>query len=191
MSDVLAPDALAVSCDEEIESHSGAIGRCGALVGEPCVRWESIPTDPGYSMWRAVPRAPHPTRIARAREQSATRRTPTQTAGYIVTLSQVRRGLEDLLHAAERNPQLVADQLAAIRNCPHAIAAMGRALAHGEREGGEAGSNRGQTAQNHAEHAMSHGATAYGRPEERDAVTGELDATHAAARWALFVEVQR
>jgi site-specific DNA-cytosine methylase len=86
---------------------------------------------------------------------------------------------------------MVADQLAAIRNCPHAIAAMGRALAHGEREGGGAGSNRGQTAQDHAEHAMAHAAVAYARPEERDAVTGELDATHAMARWALVVEVSR
>ena len=120
-----------------------------------------------------------------------TLRTPEQTRGYIADRSEARRLIQALTDAADRDPRLVIDQLAAIRNCPHAIAAMGRALAHGEREGGEAGSNRGQTAQNHAEHAMSHGATAYGRPEERDAVTGELDATHAMARWALFVEVSR
>jgi hypothetical protein len=57
--------------------------------------------------------------------------------------------------------------------------------------GGAVGPNRGQTAQDHAEHAMAHAAVAYGRHEERDAVTGELDATHAMARWALFVEVSR
>ena len=164
----VAPDALAVSCGEE---------HCLAPVGLGCLRPDGTGRDP------------HPSRVVAAR--SAAKRTPAQTAGYIVTLTQVRRGLEDLLHAAERNPQLVADQLAAIRNCPHAIAAMGRALAHGEKEGGSTGPNRGQTAQDHAEHAMAHAAVAYARPEERDAVTGELDATHAMARWALFVEVSR
>jgi hypothetical protein len=120
-----------------------------------------------------------------------TLRTPTETRDHIATFGAVKRALEEIGDLVRAHPRLAAEWAAAIRNCPHAIAAMGRALAHGEREGGEAGSNRGQTAQNHAEHAMSHGATAYGRPEERDAVTGELDATHAAARWALLVEVQR
>lgn len=118
-------------------------------------------------------------------------RTPEQTRGYIADRSEARRLIQALTEAADRNPRQVVDQLAAIRNCPHAVAAMGRALAHGEREGGATGPNRGQTAQDHAEHAMAHAANTYARPEERDAETGELDATHAMARWALFVEVSR
>ena len=118
-------------------------------------------------------------------------RTPEQTRGYIADRTEARRLIQALTEAADRDPRQVIDQLAAIRNCPHAIAAMGRALAHGEREGGAVGPNRGQTAQDHAEHAMAHAAVAYARPDERDAVTGELDATHAMARWALFVEVSR
>ena len=118
-------------------------------------------------------------------------RTPEQTRGYIADRSEARRLIQALTEAADRDPRQVVDQLAAIRNCPHAVAAMGRALAHGEQEGGATGPNRGQTAQDHAEHAMAHAAVAYARPEERDAVTGELDATHAMARWALFVEVSR
>jgi len=118
-------------------------------------------------------------------------RTPEQTRGYIADRTEARRLIQALTEAADRDPRQVVDQLAAIRNCPHAVAAMGRALAHGEKDGGATGPNRGQTAQDHAEHAMAHAANAYARPTDRDAVTGELDATHAMARWALFVEVSR
>ena len=120
-----------------------------------------------------------------------TLRTPEQTRGYIADRTEARRLIQALTDAADRDPRLVIDQLAAIRNCPHAIAAMGRALAHGERKHGATGPSAGQSAQDHAEHAMAHAAVAYARPEERDDETGELHATHAMARWCLFGEVAK
>ena len=98
------------------------------------------------------------------------------------------REVTDLLRA---HPRLAPDISAAIRNCPHAVAAMGRVLASGERKHGATGPSANQTAQDHAERAMSHAAVAFSRPEERDDETGELHATHAACRWALFREVSR
>ena len=167
----VAPDALSVDCHE--------VG-CSSPSGLGCLRPDGTGRDP------------HPSRVALARIAAGwTRRTPEQTRGYIADRSEARRLIQALTEAADRDPRQVVDQLAAIRNCPHAVAAMGRALAHGEQEGGATGPNRGQTAQDHAEHAMAHAAVAYGRHDERDVVTGELDATHAMARWALFVEVSR
>lgn len=118
-------------------------------------------------------------------------RTTEQAHDHIAIHGAAIRAAREVTDLLRAHPRLAPDIAAAIRNCPHAVAAMGRALAHGEREGGAVGPNRGQTAQDHAEHAMAHAANAYARPEDRDAVTGELDATHAMARWALFVEVSR
>lgn len=166
----VAPDALAVSCDEP---------GCGAGIGRGCVRENSDS------------RAPHPSRVAKARLSSDRPRLPAETRDHIAIHGAAIRAAREVTDLLRAHPRLAPDIAAAIRNCPHAVAAMGRALAHGEREGGAVGPNRGQTAQDHAEHAMAHAAVAYGRHEERDAVTGELDATHAMARWALFVEVSR
>ena len=157
--------------------------RCKAAPYAACALGEGLITPNGEM---------HRDRVeASAGKPWPTLRTPEQTRGYIADRSEARRLIQALTEAADRDPRQVVDQLAAIRNCPHAVAAMGRALAHGEKEGGATGPNRGQTAQDHAEHAMSHAANAYARPTDRDAVTGELDATHAMARWALFVEVSR
>ena len=118
-------------------------------------------------------------------------RTPEQTRGYIADRTEARRLIQSLTEAADRDPREVIDQLAAVRNCPHAIAPIGRVLAHGERKHGATGPSADQSAQDHAEHAMAHAAVAYARPGERDDETGELHAVHAAARWCLFVEVGR
>ena len=118
-------------------------------------------------------------------------RTPDRTRGYIADRTEARRLIQALTEAADRDPREAIDQLAAVRNCPHAIAAIGRVLSHGERKHGATGPSADQSAQDHAEHAMAHAAVAFGRPGERDDETGELHAVHAAARWALFGEVSR
>ena len=166
----VAPDALAVSCGEE---------HCLAPVGLGCLRPDGTGRDP------------HPSRVAKARLSSDRPRLPAETRDHIAIHGAAIRAAREVTDLLRAHPRLAPDIAAAIRNCPHAVAAMGRALAHGEKEGEAVGPNRGQTAQDHAEHAMAHAASAYARPEERDAVTGELDATHAMARWALFVEVSR
>lgn len=166
------PGALAIECP-----------RCKAAPYVACVLGDGLITPNGEM---------HRDRVeASAGKPWPTLRTPEQTRDYVSTHGAAMRALAEIGDIVRAHPRLAADFAAALRNCPHAVAAMGRALAHGEKEGGAVGPNRGQTAQDHAEHAMAHAAVAYARPEDRDAVTGELDATHAMARWALFVEVSR
>ena len=157
--------------------------RCKAAPYAACALGEGLITPNGEM---------HRDRVeASAGKPWPTLRTPEQTRGYIADRTEARRLIQALTEAADRDPRLVIDQLAAIRNCPHAIAAMGRALAHGERKHGATGPSAKQTAQDHAERAMSHAAVAFRRPEERDDETGELHATHAMARWCLFGEVAK
>lgn len=166
------PGARAIECP-----------RCKAAPYAACALGEGLITPNGEM---------HRDRVeASAGKPWPTLRTPEQTRGYIADRTEARRLIQALTEAADRDPRLVIDQLAAIRNCPHAIAAMGRVLASGERKHGATGPSANQTAQDHAERAMSHAAVAFSRPEERDDETGELHATHAACRWALFREVSR
>ena len=115
---------------------------------------------------------------------------PEQTRGYIADRTEARRLIQALTEAADRDPRLVIDQLAAIRNCPHAIAAMGRALATASASTARpvraqigAGPRRARDG--------ARGGGVHARPEERDDETGELHATHAMARWCLFGEVAK
>ena len=157
--------------------------RCKAAPYAACALGEGLITPNGEM---------HRDRVeASAGKPWPTLRTPEQTRGYIADRTEARRLIQALTEAADRDPRLVIDQLAAIRNCPHAIAAMGRVLASGERKHGATGPSANQTAQDHAERAMSHAAVAFSRPEERDDETGELHATHAMARWCLFGEVAK
>lgn len=118
-------------------------------------------------------------------------RTTEQAHDHIAIHGAAIRAAREVTDLLRAHPRLAPDIAAAIRNCPHAVAAMGRVLASGERKHGATGPSANQTAQDHAERAMSHAAVAFSRPEERDDETGELHATHAACRWALFREVSR
>lgn len=87
--------------------------------------------------------------------------------------------------------QLEQDVVALARALPHGMAALVRVLKHGaaKHNGGTLGSAPGWTASQHAEHAHDHAVSAAISPESRDAETGELDASHGAARLVLVAQL--
>lgn len=89
---VHAPDALAVDCDEHQDGPGGYLA-CGAVVGKPCLGPDGRP------------RAPHPSRVAKAREaaRSAPPRCWVQTASGVAFDLQFPRAADvradDLAHS--------------------------------------------------------------------------------------------
>jgi hypothetical protein len=160
MSDVLAPDALAVSC-----------ARCLTPAGRSC-------RSPDASA-----RAPHPERVAAAR---LARDQQKRSESAWLELAEIWRD------ASEDDQRAILAVVKLRQALPVGIDGLVRVFEHGavKHNGGNLGIAPGVTADDCAEHLIEHGhqLLAYG-PASRDAETGELDASHAAARGVMVAQL--
>lgn len=166
MSDVLAPDALAVECPT-----------CKAKVRAACYYQPQA----GGPYW---PRDPHPERVAAAR--AALLATAKRSESAWIELAEIWRAVSE----ADQRAILAVVKLR--QALPVGIDGLVRVFEHGavKHNGGNLGIAPGVTADDCAEHLIEHGhqLLAYG-PVSRDAETGELDALHASARGVMVVQL--
>lgn len=124
---------------------------------------------------------PHASRVTKARA---------------AILDRSKRAESDWLRLAElwldASPEQRDGMLAGARigrAMPAGVQAVGRVLAHGAKKHGAEGVAPHWTADKVAEHLRDHALHASWRTEGRDAETGELDATHAAARGVMLAQI--
>lgn len=159
------PDPLSVSCDD-----------CGSAAGLVC--W-SRPAD---GEWRT--RAPHPSRVAKARAAAAER-------AAVVSDSDRRLAIALLIQRSGPTDLAAIHDLLLVRKAlPHGVDGLVRVLKHGanKHNGGQLGIAPGVTADDCAEHMAAHADRAW-ETAARDPETGELDAAHAAARGIMLAEL--
>ena len=177
MSDVFFPDALAVECPT-----------CKAKVRAACYYQPQA----GGPYW---PRDPHPERVAAARaallatakrSESAWLELAKRSESAWLELAEIWRGVSE----ADQRALLAVVKLR--QALPVGIDGLVRVFEHGavKYNGGNLGIAPGVTADDCAEHLIEHGhqLLAYG-PVSRDAETGELDASHAAARGVMVAQL--
>lgn len=156
----VAPDALAVSC-----------ARCLTPAGRSC-------RSPDASA-----RAPHPERVAAAR---LARDQQKRSESAWLELAAIWRD------ASEDDQRAILAVVKLRQAIPVGIDELVAVFEHGavKHNGGALGIADGVTADDCAEHLIGHGhqLLAYG-PASRDPETGELDASHAAARGVMVAQL--